>query len=304
MRALAAAAVLLAGCTGLLGLGEVERARDDVDEDGVEDSLDNCPFVANPEQADADNDHQGDACDSCPTSRPTRDRDNDGIDDACDPCPIGGPHDEDQDGFVDACDGCPSLADPGQLDGDGDGVGDACDPAPAVNERVVFDGFAPARAQWASSEAWIATDDGERLAAAGTATSALVDSTSLLDGVYPTVAAHFEFASITAGLELGVGLRAAEGDVRCVVSCMPPICRLTLSDDGGARVTGMVDVAAGSGRIVLSLSRARMGSTFGVCKIHGVAEDELTNNGANLNDVHPMLLGQSGVIFQDVDVIH
>ncbi|MBA2751461.1 MAG: thrombospondin type 3 repeat-containing protein, partial [Actinobacteria bacterium] len=36
----------------------------DADGDGVEDVLDNCPDVANPDQADADGDGIGDACDT------------------------------------------------------------------------------------------------------------------------------------------------------------------------------------------------------------------------------------------------
>lgn len=41
----------------------------DADADGVADGTDNCPVVANPDQADADEDATGDACD--PTPRPT-----------------------------------------------------------------------------------------------------------------------------------------------------------------------------------------------------------------------------------------
>jgi cysteine-rich repeat protein len=38
----------------------------DLDGDGIPDANDNCPAVANPDQADADMDGHGDACDSCP----------------------------------------------------------------------------------------------------------------------------------------------------------------------------------------------------------------------------------------------
>jgi thermitase len=41
-------------------------ATDDVDADGVADGFDNCPTVANADQADADGDHVGDVCDGTP----------------------------------------------------------------------------------------------------------------------------------------------------------------------------------------------------------------------------------------------
>jgi subtilisin family serine protease len=41
-------------------------ATDDVDADGVADGYDNCPTVANADQADADGDHVGDLCDGTP----------------------------------------------------------------------------------------------------------------------------------------------------------------------------------------------------------------------------------------------
>lgn len=58
----------------------------DTDGDGVTNLQDNCPLVANPDQADTDG----------------------------------------QDGVGDACDNCPAIFNPGQEDSDHDGVGDAC----------------------------------------------------------------------------------------------------------------------------------------------------------------------------------
>ncbi|MGH8189323.1 MAG: thrombospondin type 3 repeat-containing protein, partial [Steroidobacteraceae bacterium] len=84
----------------------------DTDGDGVCDKTDNCPLVANPNQADSDGDGIGDACDT-----PT------------DPCAaLGG--DTDGDGVCDKIDNCPLVANPNQADSDGDGIGDACDTPP------------------------------------------------------------------------------------------------------------------------------------------------------------------------------
>jgi len=107
----------------------------DTDGDGVDDATDNCPLLANPDQADLDTDGQGDVCDS--------DDDGDGVDDGSDNCPLlANPDqsdldtngqgdvcdsDDDGDGLDDANDNCPLLANPDQVDIDNDGIGDACD---------------------------------------------------------------------------------------------------------------------------------------------------------------------------------
>lgn len=61
----------------------------DADNDGILNSPDNCPLVANPDQQDTDRDgadKQGDACDNCPTvpNLDQEDVDKDGLGDACD----------------------------------------------------------------------------------------------------------------------------------------------------------------------------------------------------------------------------
>ncbi|GAB1308423.1 zinc-dependent metalloprotease family protein [Urechidicola sp. KH5] len=107
----------------------------DADADGVEDDVDNCPTVANADQADLDGDDIGDVCDddddndgildtvdNCPTSPNTdqSDIDGDGIGDTCD-------DDIDGDSILNGDDNCPLVANSDQSDIDGDGFGDACD---------------------------------------------------------------------------------------------------------------------------------------------------------------------------------
>jgi hypothetical protein len=75
----------------------------DRDADTIGDATDNCPDVTNQNQANADGDAQGDACDA----------------------------DDDNDGTADATDNCPLNPAP-QGDTDGDGVGNACDPSPGI----------------------------------------------------------------------------------------------------------------------------------------------------------------------------
>ena len=46
-------------------VGQSYEQSDDSDHDGIDDSLDNCPYAANPDQADSDGDGVGNVCDNC-----------------------------------------------------------------------------------------------------------------------------------------------------------------------------------------------------------------------------------------------
>ena len=70
----------------------------DSDGDGIIDKLDNCVFVSNKNQKDADKNGRGDACD-----------------------------DFDKDGVINSRDNCPNTPNYNQSDKDRDGLGDACD---------------------------------------------------------------------------------------------------------------------------------------------------------------------------------
>jgi hypothetical protein len=121
------------------------------DGDSVPSASDNCPTVANQNQADNDGDAQGDACDpnddndahadtsdNCElvANDDQADDDGDAQGDACDP-------DDDNDGRADGQDNCQFDANPDQGDADGDGVGTACDSVemPATAEQCKDGGW-------------------------------------------------------------------------------------------------------------------------------------------------------------------
>jgi len=72
---------------------------DDDDNDGVQNTLDNCPIIPNSSQLDTDGDNDGNACDD----------------------------DDDDDTVLDINDNCPLEVNPDQLDTDSDDKGDVCD---------------------------------------------------------------------------------------------------------------------------------------------------------------------------------
>jgi Thrombospondin type 3 repeat len=126
---------------GVCGCGFADST--DTDGDGICGVVtDNCPSVSNTDQADADGDGAGDACDNCPNDDqktepgvcgcgyPEDDTDGDGICGAVtDNCPDVSNADQadaDGDGVGDACDNCPDIANADQVDADSNGQGDVC----------------------------------------------------------------------------------------------------------------------------------------------------------------------------------
>ena len=103
-------------------LGDTYQSADDYDDDGVEDSYDNCPRKPNSEQFDGDGDGVGDLCDNCRNTHNLNqwDLDGDGRGDLCD-------EDLDDDGVANVVDNCPMVYNADQSNVDNDLDGDACD---------------------------------------------------------------------------------------------------------------------------------------------------------------------------------
>uniref|UniRef100_A0A6I8NS39 Thrombospondin 4 n=1 Tax=Ornithorhynchus anatinus TaxID=9258 RepID=A0A6I8NS39_ORNAN len=109
--------------------GVGDACDEDADGDGVLNEQDNCVLTRNPDQRNGDRDAFGDACDNCRSvlNNDQRDTDGDGKGDACD-------DDMDGDGIKNILDNCARVPNRDQRDRDGDGVGDACDSCPDVSD--------------------------------------------------------------------------------------------------------------------------------------------------------------------------
>jgi PKD repeat protein len=132
----------LQGTTALCGCAPA----DDLDSDGFCDGFDNC--------TDLDGDGFGDpgfpvnTCelDNCPATPNLNqaDADNDLIGDACDACPLDPDNDADSDTVCGEADNCPWAANLDQSDLDGDTVGDACDTCTDIDGDGYGEGDLPA----------------------------------------------------------------------------------------------------------------------------------------------------------------
>jgi polyhydroxybutyrate depolymerase len=101
----------------------------DRDGDGILDPVDNCPTVANADQADGDSDLVGDVCDNCPSVANTSQADADGdlVGDACDNC-VNVPNPRVPGGEIAFLAANPwATLSGGQRDDDHDGYGNVCD---------------------------------------------------------------------------------------------------------------------------------------------------------------------------------
>ena len=114
----------------------IQKIASDVDGDGVDNPVDNCPSVKNTNQANKDGDGFGNRCDTdvegdgvdneidnCVgrINANQLDRDHDGIGNRCDP-------DLDGDLVLNTVDNCPNRRNAAQADKDRDGIGNKCDP--------------------------------------------------------------------------------------------------------------------------------------------------------------------------------
>jgi len=88
--------------------GNSNQVNPDIDGDGIENTIDNCETIANPDQLDTDSDGIGNVCDD----------------------------DDDNDGILDINDNCPLISNQDQEDEDNDGLGDFCDTS--TNSEPLF----------------------------------------------------------------------------------------------------------------------------------------------------------------------
>lgn len=102
-----------------------KKVKDDLDDDGVANEEDNCPFAANRFQKDSDDDGIGNDCDNAPNAMNFDQSDIDG------------------DGVGDVIDNCELKKNPDQKNKDKDEYGDACDGADSEGSSILDTGILP-----------------------------------------------------------------------------------------------------------------------------------------------------------------
>jgi hypothetical protein len=284
--------VAAVGCNQVFDIRETASAADDRDADGVDDTLDNCVDVPNPDQADGDLDLLGDACDVCPAT------------------PGDDQHDEDHDGLGDDCDPCPALRDFG-ADENGDQVGDLCEPKGGTSERLMFEPLVGLGSNLTLGPVpWIAIDD-----------------EAFPMGLLPVSDPGLQANGIVLDTNtwwVSVGTRSLErwGDeerfgmilrnvtsgqpfISCIVTCtIGSTCQFVLGMASATSQTLFTAVAVPSVDLVVSASyNSTTQTTTYACVLTGVPTRKLVTTGVPPTSVSPRFIASENVHLRHIEIV-